>query len=74
MSDIKIFNAYQSLALEGKANLIICNVVPEHGQLVGNIDSEDRFYMRCLGCKYKVYPSSDFVNKMLVLVKANIKE
>lgn len=71
---VRLFNYYQQLAEDNLVNAIICNVVPEHGPLVGNIDDDEKFYMKCLGCKYKVYPSDDFLDKMRSVIKQATKD
>lgn len=57
---IREFNYHQYLAELGLTKPIVCMSDPDHGNLYANINLEDKVYLYCLGCNYKIYPGSGF--------------
>lgn len=68
--DIREFKYYQYLAEQGYVEALKCIDDPEHGSLFGNIDSDDKLYLYCVACNYKLKPGLALTDR----IRREIKE
>ena len=68
--DIREFKYYQFLSEKGYVEPLTCAIDSEHGQLFGNIDEDEKLYLYCVACEYKLKPGLAFSE----IVRRKIKE
>ena len=54
--DIRVFSKYYQYCLKDKVLPIPCGLDEDHPALVPNLDDDDRIFLYCLGCEYKMFP------------------
>lgn len=54
--DIRKFSKYYQLSLKDKVIPITCGIDEDHPYLVPNLDHDDKVFLYCLGCNFKMYP------------------
>lgn len=62
--NIKVFSKYYQLSLENKVLPILCSIDEKDGMLVPNLDEDDRVYLYCLGCNFKMWPGQELYNNI----------
>lgn len=72
--DIREFIYHQYLAELGYTKPIVCFSDLDHGPLFAKMDEEDKFYLYCLACDYKLQPGSELSNFIRNKIKEVTKE
>lgn len=73
--DIRVFSKYYQLSLIGKVLPINCSVDENDGILVPNLDEDDRVYLYCLGCNFKMWPGQELYNNIeFILEELEVNE
>ena len=72
--NIREFIYHQYLAELGHTRPMVCTSDPDHGNLYANMDSEDKVYLYCLACTYKIYPGSEFSSVIRKKIHTIMKE
>lgn len=72
--NIREFNYHQRLASLGLVNPFLCLEDTSHGRLFANTDSNDKEYLFCLACDFKLYPGSEFSLALKNKIKTVMKE
>ena len=62
--DIRVFSKYYQLSLENKVLPILCSIDDRDGILVPNLDEDDRVYLYCLACDFKMWPGLELYNNI----------
>jgi len=73
--DIRKFSKYYQYTLKDKVLPIRCGLDQDHPPLVPNIGLDDRIYLYCLGCSYKMYPGKELYDNIeFVLEELEVNE
>ena len=72
--DIREFRYYQYLAEQGYLESIVCYDDVEHGSMLGNIDENDKLYLWCMSCNYRLYPGLVLEEKVRTSIKQVSKD
>lgn len=73
--DIRVFSKYYQLSLENKVLPILCSIDDNDGILVPNLDEDDRVYLYCLSCNFKMWPGQELYNNIqFVLEELEVNE
>lgn len=62
--DIRVFSKYYQLSLKDKVLPITCGIDEDHPYLVPNLSDDDKIYLYCLGCSFKMYPGIELYNNI----------
>ena len=69
------FTKYYNLSLNNKVLPLTCGLDEDHPYLVPNLDYDDRVFLYCLGCSYKMYPGQELCNNIeFVLQELEVDE
>ena len=73
--DIRIFSKYYQLSLKDKVIPIRCGLDSDHPGLVPNLSDDDRIFLYCLGCSYKMFPGKELYDNIeFVLEELEVNE
>lgn len=62
--NIRVFSKYYKLSLENKVLPIRCSIDENDGILVPNLSDDDRVYLYCLACDFKMWPGQELYNNI----------
>jgi hypothetical protein len=62
--NFNIIKRYLILADEEKIDRHDCPEEPEHGRLYANLTDDDKIFLYCLSCKYKIFPGYNSLKDM----------
>ena len=64
------FSRYYQLSLiENEIPQILCKSDGEHGSLVPNMTNDDKIYLYCVECNYKLHPGLTMYKKLNDILK-----
>ena len=73
--NIQKFSQYYQYSLKNKVLPIRCGLDPEHPILVPNLSDDDRIFLYCLGCNFKMYPGLElYKNIEFILEELEVNE
>lgn len=73
--DIRKFSKYYQYSINNKVIPIKCQLDSDHPTLVPNLTDDDRIYLYCLGCNFKLYPGQELYNNIeFILEELEVNE
>ena len=62
--NIQIFSQYYQYCIKGIVIPIPCGIDEDHPPLVPNLSEDDRIFLYCLGCSYRMYPGKELYDNI----------
>lgn len=62
--NIQKFSQYYQYCIKGIVIPIPCGIDPDHPPLVPNLSDDDRIFLYCLGCSYKMFPGKELYDNI----------
>lgn len=67
--DIRVFTKYYQYSLKDKVLPLRCGIDEDHPILVPNLSHDDRIFLYCLGCSYKMYPGLELYQNIEFVIE-----
>lgn len=62
--NIQVFSQYYQYSIKGIVIPIRCGIDKDHPPLVPNLSDDDRIFLYCLGCSYKMFPGQELYDNI----------